>query len=556
MKPQTLSLGRTTWDLTGLDLGFHGALREVPGDPEPCEPGSPAASECEGLLARELWRAVRPAWAQAGWWDAELRPEVRSLMWLPVGPELMQSLVRLTDRSLRQGECRFPHHRPSVEEPIGTAGYPCACQVVIAAAWTSVASWTALQVDQSVLQATGTGSLTVPVFPSRPDLGTITDPAIEDIAPALRAGPASAQRRVAQARTLFEVGKLWRAVASGRILDWHARLLLSDLRHINEEVRDQVITQLLEKMADRDRRGLAEWTFTEMRRRAKTLTARLDRDFAQRRRASHVGRGVRVRYHGDGAGTVSADLAEDTASRVFHRLSALAQGLDDPDDSRSMDQKRADVFLDLILGQTYLGEVVPAVGTASDPGRRPPSTGEDPASDAPSGGPRPGSTVIGSGEIAVVIDLATLVGMDDTPGQVPGMGPVPASVARELAAGRRWRAWLTDSRSAGSQIVATSPGTYRPPAALARLLRAREPHCRMPGCRSMITDLDHVVPFPRGSTTVDNLQPLCRRHHRMKTHTRWRQEPTEGSTGWRWTSPTGITYEDSPEPPLTPVPPA
>lgn len=143
------------------------------------------------------------------------------------------------------------------------------------------------------------------------------------------------------------------------------------------------------------------------------------------------------------------------------------------------------------------------------------------------------------------------MGMDDTPGQVPGMGPVPASVARELAAGRRWRAWLTDSRSAGSQIVATSPGTYRPPAALARLLRAREPHCRMPGCRSMITDLDHVVPFPRGSTTVDNLQPLCRRHHRMKTHTRWRQEPTEAGTGWRWTSPAGITYEDSPEPPLS-----
>ena len=153
--------------------------------------------------------------------------------------------------------------------------------------------------------------------------------------------------------------------------------------------------------------------------------------------------------------------------------------------------------------------------------------------------------MIGSGEIAVVIDLATLVGMDDTPGQVPGMGPVPASVARELAADRRWRAWLTDSRSAGSQIVATSPGTYRPPAALARLLRARAalPHARLPfddhrsrPCGSLPSRVDHgrqpaaVVPSPSSDEDPHPLAPGT----------------TEAGTGWRWTSPAGITYEDSP----------
>ena len=62
------------------------------------------------------------------------------------------------------------------------------------------------------------------------------------------------------------------------------------------------------------------------------------------------GAGVRVRYPGGGAGTVTADPTDDVAARIFHRLSAIANGLDDPTDNRSLEQ-RADVFVDLILGR-------------------------------------------------------------------------------------------------------------------------------------------------------------------------------------------------------------
>jgi predicted restriction endonuclease len=43
--------------------------------------------------------------------------------------------------------------------------------------------------------------------------------------------------------------------------------------------------------------------------------------------------------------------------------------------------------------------------------------------------------------------------------------------------------------------------------------------CRWPGCtRSARTcDLDHIVPWPDGPTTADNLIALCRGHHRLKT---------------------------------------
>lgn len=121
----------------------------------------------------------------------------------------------------------------------------------------------------------------------------------------------------------------------------------------------------------------------------------------------------------------------------------------------------------------------------------------------------------------MIIDLSTLLGLVDSPGVIPGLGPIDSDTARELAADRRWRLWIR--RSAEGPIVATSAHTYRPPEALARLIRARDPYCRMPGCRTPAADcdLDHATPWPHGPTAVHSLGPLCRRHHRLKTHFGW-----------------------------------
>ena len=117
---------------------------------------------------------------------------------------------------------------------------------------------------------------------------------------------------------------------------------------------------------------------------------------------------------------------------------------------------------------------------------------------------------------------------------MPGLGPIPAEVARGLAADARWRAWLTDAEGT---VVATSSTTYRPSAALARLVRARHPECRMPGCRRSADacDLDHAVEWPRGETSAENLGPLCRRHHVMKTHYGWDLDSEAGV----WRTPAG-----------------
>jgi hypothetical protein len=59
---------------------------------------------------------------------------------------------------------------------------------------------------------------------------------------------------------------------------------------------------------------------------------------------------------------------------------------------------------------------------------------------------------------------------------------------------------------------------YRPSRLLLRYLQARDRTCVFPGCHrpARRTDLDHRIPGPRGRTAVDNLQCLCRHHHRAK----------------------------------------
>ncbi len=78
------------------------------------------------------------------------------------------------------------------------------------------------------------------------------------------------------------------------------------------------------------------------------------------------------------------------------------------------------------------------------------------------------------------------------------------------------------------------------------------------------TDLDHLIPFTGtdagGSTSAANLHCLCRRHHKVKTHHRWRvtrnqQSERKAGTGQpdisvadgsTWTSPRGKQHTVDP----------
>ncbi|AIY16775.2 hypothetical protein KR76_08320 [Pimelobacter simplex] len=73
----------------------------------------------------------------------------------------------------------------------------------------------------------------------------------------------------------------------------------------------------------------------------------------------------------------------------------------------------------------------------------------------------------------------------------------------------------------------------------------RDHTCRFPYCTrpAMRCDLDHARPHNRGGPTCPcNLVPLCRRHHRAKTHSTWRYQVTQIGT-YVWRSPSGFRFE-------------
>ncbi len=102
----------------------------------------------------------------------------------------------------------------------------------------------------------------------------------------------------------------------------------------------------------------------------------------------------------------------------------------------------------------------------------------------------------------------------------------------------------------GFDAVAFHTDTYHRTTAIDRHLRARDRHCRFPGCTTPATrcDIDHTHDHALGGpTTHTNLAHLCQRHHTQKHLTRWNVTQLPGGV-LEWTSPTGRTYTDEPLP--------
>lgn len=126
--------------------------------------------------------------------------------------------------------------------------------------------------------------------------------------------------------------------------------------------------------------------------------------------------------------------------------------------------------------------------------------------------------------------------------ELTGYGPIPASLARALAADGEWRRLVTDPLT--SSLLDYGRTTNVPPAALVDFIVARDGTCRLPRCHlpAYSCDLDHEVPWDEGgSTDPANVGALCRRHHRLKTHTSWKlvRHPDASVT---WTSPSGMVH--------------
>ena len=141
--------------------------------------------------------------------------------------------------------------------------------------------------------------------------------------------------------------------------------------------------------------------------------------------------------------------------------------------------------------------------------------------------------------VNLTIDLPTLLGLSENPGQLSGYGAIPAAVARELAADGKWRKFITDPTT--GNLLDYGRESYLPPQALRDFLLARDRTCRFPGCRrsGLKGEIDHAIPWEEGGeTSPSNLGLLCKRHHQLKTHGGWKLESFEDGS-CEWTTPVG-----------------
>jgi hypothetical protein len=155
----------------------------------------------------------------------------------------------------------------------------------------------------------------------------------------------------------------------------------------------------------------------------------------------------------------------------------------------------------------------------------------------------------------ITVALSTLLGRDDAPGELAGLGPVPASVARELAAAAEtWRRLLTDP--VDGHLVTQAIRSYRPTAAVREFVLARAGGlCASRGCTARHgLQIDHDIPWPHGPTGAGNNLPLHQPHHDAKTCGAWCHRLHGDSGGLTQISPLGRTYTTTPLPPLGELP--
>ncbi|MFO7590978.1 MAG: HNH endonuclease signature motif containing protein, partial [Acidimicrobiia bacterium] len=126
--------------------------------------------------------------------------------------------------------------------------------------------------------------------------------------------------------------------------------------------------------------------------------------------------------------------------------------------------------------------------------------------------------------VVVHADLARLVAADgdgvEGRCEIPGVGPVPVAHARAmLGDGPVGGAVFTILVEHGEDVRTFARPGRNVTRRLAQLLEARSPACSITGCgRVARLENDHATPVSEGGDSTDeNVDPLCRHHHRRKT---------------------------------------
>jgi hypothetical protein len=309
------------------------------------------------------------------------------------------------------------------------------------------------------------------------------------------------------------------AMLDGRI-DYPKALLLSRATFgLTDEQARAVVDRIL---PDAPRR-----TTGQLKARLDKLVVKADPKAAQRRYRKGVQR-RRLAHWRDHDGTSVLEgrgLPADRTMAAWGRVDAIARWLKDQDgETRTLEQLRADVALDLLQGLPVPGPD----GQTERPTPAPPA---------------------GAGSLELTVPLETLLDLKDDPGELASWGPILADAARAALKDlftAPWRLSVTDHTG---RVIWHGPIRRRPSQADANYVKARDRRCRFPACRrpARRAQIDHTREHQHGGPSIPpNLGVLCWRHHTIKTEGLWKlKQPDEGT--FIWTSPLGCTYLIEPE---------
>ena len=234
------------------------------------------------------------------------------------------------------------------------------------------------------------------------------------------------------------VPRVWEALLAGLIDLRRARTIVSGTSHLRVETARVVVVRIIGRAYHLTTGQIA----AVLRRLA------VDTDPEQavsRYRGAVVERRVIIEPAVDGtANLLGLDLPPDRVEAILGRIGLLARSLKTGGESRSMDQLRVGVFLDLLEGRQLEG-------------------------------------VAGRGVVDLHVDMETLAGLSEAPGGLAGYGPVIADIARQVAErhhGSEWRWTLTDP---GTGLPIGNGTTRRRPAvSQRRQVQTRNRTCLFP----------------------------------------------------------------------------
>ncbi|MCZ7532196.1 MAG: HNH endonuclease [Acidimicrobiia bacterium] len=305
-------------------------------------------------------------------------------------------------------------------------------------------------------------------------------------------------------------------LGTGAIDERRASAICDATMHLTDDQAQAVVAHIMDTAP--------QLTTGQLRARIRKLCITADPDDAHARyEAAVASRRITTAPSPDGTGHLYClDLPPDQLQLATRRINAMAKTLRRKGETRTMDQLRADVLLDLLTGRS-----TSVAGTTSKSG-----------------------TTARQGTVDIRVDLETLAKLNDNPGHLGGYGPVIADIARqtvEQQADTEHRFCVTDDDGRPVAVGVTRKRSLS--VKQRRIVQILRPTCAFPGCRMPATesDIDHIVNHADGGpATIPNSAPLCR-HHNVVKQAGWHYRILP-NRGYRWMSPSGHRVIKDPDP--------